>query len=384
MSRRNLRIWLVWLSLYVGTTIFWVGISQRPDVRVSHGVIMYLLLIIGASRQGGRTLSAALVLLGYLAVDYLFVPPRLSFGGASQLDWVVLIGFALTGLLISGMFDQLRRAARLEVERGMEIERLGAERVRLEREAATARALSDAGRLKNALLSSIAHDLRSPVSTLALLSDPVAGFPPDTALRRVAEEARRLAAYLGTLQRVATEDGAFVLRREAVDANALIQVALRTSQARLTQHTVRVAAPEPASRVEGDFTLCASILGNLLQNASRYSPTSAPIDIGTVEIGDAVEIIVADRGPGIAEADTGRLFSPLPSGAPAFGTPDGDARLGVGLAIARTFARAQQGDVCYRARAGGGSEFVLRLPRASDTLTSRNPTGVAAEPAPAS
>lgn len=83
MSRRNLRIWLVWLSLYVGTTIFWVGISQRPDVRVSHGVIMYLLLIIGASRQGGRTLSAALVLLGYLAVDYLFVPPRLSFGGAS-------------------------------------------------------------------------------------------------------------------------------------------------------------------------------------------------------------------------------------------------------------------------------------------------------------
>jgi len=384
-------VWALWLGLFVVTTVLLQRLVETPDIRVAHGVLVYLVLIIGASRHGGRALSVVMVVLGYLAVDYFYVPPRFTLFSARGLDWLVLGGFVLTGVLVSELFGKLQRAAREAEERTAEVERLSAERLQLERDAATLRVMQEADRLKNALIDSIAHDLRSPVATLALVSDPDGGFGSDVALERVREETQRLNEFLGTLQRFASGGGGAPLRTEPHDAFELIRTATRTAEAQLRDHPVRstaialaqAARPPQGPLVLCDHTLAVHALGNLLQNAARYSPAGQPIDVFVESGANDVQIVVADRGPGIAPEDVGRLFSPMRR-RPQRASDDGerltsptavdaaqsDARLGIGLAITRTFVIAQRGALIYRARSGGGSEFIVRLPRAPITLHS--------------
>lgn len=381
MATTRWRVWTLYLVAYVATTAFFDFISNFPELRIAHGILTYLLLIIGASRQGGRWLSAVMVILSYLAVDYFFVPPRRTIFDATDVNWLILIGFAVTGALITALFDQLQRAVAVARERTQEVERLSAERLQLEREASTARVLTEADRLKNALIGSIAHDLRSPVATLALLADPTAAFVPSMALHRVGEETRRLGEYLATLQRFAATSGGTALQRESIELSTLIHVALRSGEALLGARVLNVATPPVETFAWCDQTLCVQVLGNLLQNAARYSPAIAPIDVYCSGDASNVEIIVADRGPGLAEGEVERIFTPLRRKSTSVSEPlKENARMGMGLSIARTFARAQDGDVLYRAREGGGSCFVLRLPRA----TSHSPTAPAAAPAAAS
>ena len=354
----------MYLTLYAIATLSLGFASRNPAVRVAHGVLVYLVLIIGASRQGGRGLSATLVVLSYLAVDFLLVPPKRSFGSASELDWLILIGFAATGIFVSALFDQLRGALSLARDRTLEVERLSAERLQLEREAANARVMREANRLKNTLLRSIAHDLRSPVATLSLLADPASGFAADRALSRVAEESQRLGAFLDTLQRFAGADDASLLL-STHEVAELVQVAVKSSEALLSGRDVPVHLPRHSAEVRCDLTLAVQVLGNLLQNAARYSPPASPIDVFCAVVDDDIEIVVADRGPGIAAEDLVRLFTPLERAPGArHDAASKQGRMGMGLSIARTFARAQGGGVEHRPRDGGGSLFVLTLPRA--------------------
>jgi K+-sensing histidine kinase KdpD len=363
VNLRTLSVWLFWLSIYGLTTLFLYSVSERPDVRVSHGVLMYLVLIIVASRHGGRLLSLAMVALSYLSVDLLFVPPRFTFGATNGLDWFVLLGFLATGWLISELFAKQRAATQVAEERAADVERLSRERLALEKDASMANVLREADRLKNALLHSVAHDLRTPVSTLSLLADPASGFTSQVALQRVAEEAARLGEFIGTLQRFANEGGGAMLAAERQSVEQLVQTAVRSSQGVLGGRTVRVPRLDDTLTVQCDFTLSLQVLGNLLQNAARYSPPTAPIEIMVSDTTTMVDIVVADRGPGLSDEERQRLFAPLRR-RPRDGKENGqDARLGMGLAIARTFARAQHGDLLHRPRDGGGSEFVVRLPR---------------------
>ncbi len=354
------RTWVIWIGLYAGATLFFTRLGSSPDLRIAHGILVYLLLIIGASRQGGRALSLVMVALGYFAVDVLFVPPRFQFGGAKNLDVLILAGFIMTGCVISELFAGLQRAVHVAIERSEEVARLSDARVQLEREAAAARLLRDADRLKNTMLLSLSHDLRSPVATLVLLSDPQSAFTPDAAMPRVRDQAARLGEFLDAVQRFANSGAGSPLEMARHDAGVLVDTALRSSEALLRAREVRVALPTDAAvTVHCDFTLTWQVLGNLLQNAARYSPAGSPITVTVIPGMHRTEIVVADRGPGVSDADAERIFAPLNRRA---SRPDAPSeRMGVGLSIARTFARAQRGDVRYRPRVGGGSEFVLEL-----------------------
>jgi len=362
---RRWQVWARWLSLYVLLTALVDRVAGQPEVRVAHGLLAYLLLIIGASREGGRALSIVMVILCHLTIDWFFVPPLYRFGSTRELDWLILVGFATAGLLVSQLFVNLQRAARLAQERTIEVERLSRERLQLEREASATRVLVEADRLKNALLNSVAHDLRSPVATLALLSDPASGFDSGDALQRVNGEARRLSEFLVTLQRFAKTGDAQALQREPRDAVEILQTALRSCTGVLTTHEVHLSPSLAPVMVSCDATLVNHVLGNLLQNASRYAPTDQPIDLMIREAATTVDLVVADRGPGLPADQVDRIFAPLRRPVRADGASADDGRMGMGLSIARTFARAQGGDVLYRPREGGGSEFILRLPRAA-------------------
>ncbi len=366
MTGRHLGIWWRWLITFGLITVGLSAASTLPDIRVAHAILAYVVLIMFVSREGSRGLSMTIVVLSYAAVDWYFVPPRRGFGAPTGLDWVILTGFLATGWLLSELAATQREALRLAEERTRELERMGAEQLRLEREASVVRVLKETDRLKNALLSSIAHDLRSPIATLSLLVDPAAGFPANVALPRVHEEAQRLGEYLATLQRFAAEGGGSMLALDTHDATSLVHTALRSSAAVLAGRRVDVVTRQEGIVARCDLTLTMQVLGNLLQNAVRYAPDHAPIDVTVSATRSTVELTVADRGPGIGEQELDRLFVPLQS-RPSVAAGDAGAsggRMGMGLAIARTFARAQRGDVVYRPRAGGGAEFIMQLPRA--------------------
>ncbi len=368
---RSYTVWVRWLAIYAATTLLVAWLSSVTRLRVSVGMLVYMLLIAGASREGSRSLSMVMVGLSYLAVDFFFVAPRNAIGRTHVTNLVVLLGFVVTAGVIAQLILSLRQTATLATERAAAIERLGAERLQLERERARAEMLQEAERLRQALIASLSHDLRSPVMALTMLADPQSGLEPADAMARIAEQARNLGDFLATLGRFTiASGGGDLLRIESQVVDDLVGAAVRSSAAALAHHVVTVSAPSIDSvlMVRCDFTLSLQILANLLQNAARYSPPDSSIVISSAVDGDAIRITVSDRGVGVSAADIDRIFRPMQRGSR---TEHSTAGTGMGLGIARTFAQAQGGDVAYRPRDKGGSHFDLLLP--SVALTSPMP-----------
>ncbi len=368
MSGRTV-IWLRWLAVFGITTATVSQISSFPELRISHGVLVYLLLIVGASREGGRGLATVMVILSYLAVDFYFVPPRHAIGMPNEFDMIILIGFVITAAVIAQLVISLRTTATVATERAGEIERLGHERIQLERQASRAEVLQEAERLKDALLASLSHDLRSPIMAMTLLADPASGISASSAMPRIREQAQRLDAFLSAIGRFTTScNVGELLHLESHPVTELVRAAVAASFASLADRPVKTYAPGGTPlQVRCDFTLSLQVIGNLLQNAARYSPPHSVIEIHAVPEVGRVRITVSDLGPGIASEDVDQIFRPMWRGPDVIERTPGT---GMGLAIARTFARAQGGDVVYRPRVGGGSHFDALLPLAADAVLS--------------
>jgi two-component system sensor histidine kinase KdpD len=242
---------------------------------------------------------------------------------------------------------------------------LGVERVRLTAAAERAEAFRQADELKTALLATVSHDLRTPLTTIKALAHELAARGEEEALS-IEEEADRLnglVADLLDLSRLSA--GAVPLRVELDAVDDLIATTLDRLRGRSAGRTIRVSrldhdvSEEPILFARFDLAQSQRALVNLLENAIKYGPPDEPIELWITHIGDRVRLTVADRGPGIPEAERALIFEPFyrPKGA----RPDvGGA--GLGLAIARRIAEAQGGSLTYAARAGGGSEFRLELP----------------------
>jgi len=243
---------------------------------------------------------------------------------------------------------------------------LGVERVRLSAEAERAEALREADRLKDALLASVSHDIRTPLTTIRALAHDIAGTGEERALI-IEEEVERLNRFVADLLDLSQlTAGGMPLATAINAAEDLIGAALQRVSGLARGREIR-ATLDPAEPVlvgRFDFVHSLRILGNLLENALKYSPAEAPVDVGARREGDALVITVADRGPGLAPGEEERVFERFyrqPDTAP-------DVRgAGLGLAIARGLAEAQGGTLQYAPREGGGSVFMLRLPAADLT-----------------
>jgi len=110
-----------------------------------------------------------------------------------------------------------------------------------------------------------------------------------------------------------------------------------------------------------DFVHTLRILGNLVDNALRYTPDAGVVDVHASREGNELVFTVSDRGAGVALDERERIFEAFYR--PAGATPDA-GRSGLGLSIARTLAELQGGSLTYASRKGGGSVFTLRLPAA--------------------
>ncbi len=244
---------------------------------------------------------------------------------------------------------------------------LGIERMQLAAEAEHAEALREADRLKDALLASVSHDLRTPLTTIkALAHDLAAGGDERAAvIEQQSDRLNHMVADLLDLSRL--NAGGVPVNTEINAAEDLVGAAIQQVAGALGDRELRTALAlgEPMPVGCFDFVHALRILVNLIENALKYSPVGTPIDVAMRGEGEMIAIAVADRGRGVAAAERERIFEPFyrPAGA---ASPDGGRAggAGLGLAIARRLALAQGGTLGYEDRPGGGSVFTLRLPAA--------------------
>jgi two-component system sensor histidine kinase KdpD len=241
---------------------------------------------------------------------------------------------------------------------------LGAERVRLSTAAEHADALREADRLKDALLMSVSHDLRTPLTTIKALAHAIASDGDERAVT-IEEEADRLNRFVGDLLDLSRlAGGALTVSPEINAAEDLLGVALERVSGAAGARTisVRLDAGEPLLLGRFDFTHALRVLVNLIENAIKYAPDDTPIEVSAHRAGplrEFLEFSVSDRGPGVPDAERARIFEPFYRRAGS--APDAGSA-GVGLAIARQLAEAQGGTLDIAPRSGGGSCFTLRVP----------------------
>lgn len=239
---------------------------------------------------------------------------------------------------------------------------LGVERVRLEAHAEHAEAQRRMESLRSALLMSVSHDLRTPLTTIKALAHELTVAAPTTAARIIEEEADRLDVLIGDLLDLSRlQAGAVqpVLSINTVDE--LIGAALQRAHGRVGSRAVAVTLPDDLLLARYDLTTSLRILVNLLENAAKYSPHGTGIEIIAGRVGSKVAIEVTDEGPGVPLGEEERIFEPFfrPEG-----TPPDVRGTGLGLSIARGLAESQGGSLRYRRGASGGATFVLTLPGA--------------------
>jgi two-component system sensor histidine kinase KdpD len=246
-------------------------------------------------------------------------------------------------------------------------------------QAAEVRAETEA--IRNALLASISHDLRTPLATIAGGAATLAGNLD--ALSRadrvalassVSEEATRMSERITTLlDLVRLETGAIQPRFDLYALDELIGSVLHRLDHSLRRHRVRVELPESLPLLRIDGRLIEQVLENLLDNASKYTPPGSEIRISAQLLSRQVEVSIEDNGPGLAVADPEILFEKFQRGAQE-GAVGG---IGLGLAICRTILALHKGRIWAENRAphGAAVRFTVPLPagapaRAEDRVSS--------------
>lgn len=239
---------------------------------------------------------------------------------------------------------------------------LGVERLRLVREARHAEVLRETDRMKDALLASVSHDLRTPLTSIKALAHDIR-VEGDERAAVIEEEADRLNRFVTDLLDLSRlSAGAVTVRCEIYPIDDLLGAALQRVGGRLEGRAISAAISGDDPLLIGyfDFGHALRALVNLIENALKHSPEGGSIDVTASRSADVVEIAVADRGPGVALENQERIFQPFHRQ-----KNKADGGVGLGLSIARGLAVAQGGQILYTTRPDGGSVFTLRL-RAAD------------------
>lgn len=250
----------------------------------------------------------------------------------------------------------------------MELTRLRQENLRIE-------ILQRTDALRAALLSSVSHDLRTPLTSIkaaasSLLQEDVqwdeeARHSFASSIEREADRLNRLVGNLLDLSRI--EEGVLKPEKECYPLAPLICEVLDRLKPLLQERTIYTDFPTTVPPVALDYLMIDQVLTNLIENAVRYTPPASPIEI-SIEMGppdeaDEVRIHVADRGPGIPPADLERVFD-------KFYRVLDDAHVGycgatgsgLGLAVCRGIIEAHGGHIRVQDREEGGANFTITLP----------------------
>jgi two-component system, OmpR family, sensor histidine kinase KdpD len=280
--------------------------------------------------------------------------PLIAATGALGVVGVAGVGRRFEDPTLRQLLETFAGQAALALERAMLAERARREEVEVEAE-----------RLRTSLLSSLSHDMRTPLGAItgaaSSLLDDKGGLPQASRrelLTTILDESQRMNRLIANLlDMIRVESGALQVQKEWQSLEEIIGVALLRLDERLAGRKVDVLLPPDVPLVPLDGLLIEQVLVNLLENAVKYAPAGSPIEITARASGDMITVDVRDRGPGVPAGEDNRVFDKFHrvAGSAAGG-------VGLGLTICRGIVMAHGGHIWVEPREGGGAVFRFTLP----------------------
>jgi two-component system sensor histidine kinase KdpD len=320
----------------------WLAVTNTTTVALS-----FLLVVLIAATVSTRRVAITTSLLAFLSFNYFFLPPVGTWRIAELENWVALFTLLAVSLIASHL-------SALAIERNQLLEeRKEAELVRRSAE------------LKSALLASLGHDLKTPLTAVTVAANSLDASWLTAEQRH--EQAEIVRTELGRLNRLfqdivdmaRIETNAVAAEPEWVESEEIVEAAARQVEHALRDHKVEIDPGTDRALVRLDPRLTSAALAHLLENAGQYSPAHSTISVSVALAHDELQIAVRDRGPGIAPQDLDHLFERFYRGVEArqrrFGT-------GMGLAITRGLLAAEGGRVWAGNNPDGGAVFTLAIP----------------------
>ena len=331
-----------------------LGFALRDDLNVIDVAMLFLLGIVVAALLYPPWPALAAASLAIAIFDFVFVPPWYTLGVHDAryiLTFAMMLMLAVTvSRLATRIRDQGRAAVALLEDRE------------------AAQAVANAEQLRTALLSSLSHDLRTPLGTIegaasALVSD--GDSLPRAEQKALAEsvvgESRRMARLVSNLlDMVRLESGKLAVTGEWQPLEESLGVALLRTEEMLGPRAVRVEGVAELPLVLIDGLLIEQVFVNLLENAAKYTPPDTVIVIRAWSAEKEIVVEVADSGPGVPAGEEESVFRKFYQG-PQQIEPAGGS--GLGLTICRGIVTAHGGQMWVEAAPGGGAAFRFTLPR---------------------
>lgn len=361
-----------WLGLLTAVVVVGVATaiicplkSLTPTVSLGVVFIPAVLLI---SVGWGLWQGLFTALLSAIALNWFHLPPVGRLTIADDRDVVALLVFVAVAVASSALAEVARARAREAEHRREEADRtveemaeLSREKDRMQVEAIEAAALRRSDELKTALLRSVSHDLRTPLTSMiaagaALDSSTVTPSERHELCVAIVEEGERLSRLVENLLDVSRlESGNAEPHRELVSLSEVVEAARHSIGA--ASQLVQLAVDSELPSLRADPVQLERAFANLLDNAARHGEGKA-VQVGARVIGNSVEVRVVDQGPGIRVGERERIFMPFYQAKPG-GTRKGS---GLGLAIAKGFVEANGGKIGVESLPGQGTSFVVTLP----------------------
>lgn len=304
--------------------------------------LLLVLPVLVAAIVGGIAAAVGVAIAAATAFTFAFIPPVGTFRVALPEDIVALVAFVLVAVIAGGLVAR-------EVEQ------------RRSSEARRAELLEAVDQQRAALLRSVSHDLRTPLSMIRLAASDLRSDPGYDSTRRaelldsVSDETERLDRIVSNILSLSRiEAGSFSPSVDSIDIGELIEHTAGRLRRLLAHHELRLDVPDELPLVDADYTQIDQVVTNLLENAARHTPPGTAVVVRASRDGDEVAITVADDGPGIDPAIRANLFEPFKS--------PRHASTGIGLSICSAIVQAHGGTLRLCDAAGGGACFELTLP----------------------
>lgn len=301
-------------------------------------VMFYLLAVVIAAIRWGQGPAIVTSILSVLAFDFFLVPPYLTLSVADLQYIFTFITFLIVGFVVSTLASKTREQV---IQRQTE-------------------------KLQSALLNSISHDLRTPLSSvtgsLSALLDNDAGLDDVTRkelLETAFTESDRLNQLVGNLlDMTRMEAGALKINRKACELRDVLGVTLEQLKENIGARNIRIDIPKDFPEISVDFLFMMKAFFNLIDNALKYSPADTTIDIKAVAFKDKVKIEIKDHGIGIPKGDLKHIFEKFYRVA----RPEQVMGTGLGLSICKGIIEAHGGEIVAENNLDRGATFIITLP----------------------
>lgn len=350
MERSKIRPYVFSLVLVAAVTM--LGEIIKRYLEPTNLVMLYLLIVVMVAMRWGRGPAIGTSVLAVLAFDFFLVPPYLTFA-VSQIQYL----FTFVGLLTVGVVvSELMSRSREQSEKTRQLELLRATE-----------------KLQTALLNSISHDLRTPLSSIigsvSMLLQDAPSLGEETVkelLQDAYGESNRLNKIVGNLLDMARmEAGGLKISPKPCELRDIVGVSLQELKPKLGNRTLDIQIPRDLPEIAVDFPWIVKVLVNLIDNALKYSDDGTPVRIRAKMNGRQVKIEIEDEGSGILAEDVKRIFEKFYR----VSKPQQVGGLGLGLSICRGIVEAHHGQIGAESRPGKkGTVFKVLLPLASGSL----------------